>query len=210
MKGLLLKDLYELLKQCRFIFFLCILYVFLSFVENGYFFVGFAIIFFAMLPTTIMALDERSKWEIYAVTMPYTRKEMVLVKYLLSFLGTFIVAFLYIVIQIVVSAFMKDGFVEVINKMYVILPLMSVGILFSSINLPIVFKFGAEKGRFGTIFICAFLGAIGGGLLSESSLSAGFINFVLTLPVWVYVLFVGIFIVGSYMISVKIYESKEM
>ena len=74
MKGLLLKDMYELIKQCKFILLFCVVYVFLSYTESGYFFLAFSIIFFSLLPTTIMALDERSKWESYAITMPYTRK----------------------------------------------------------------------------------------------------------------------------------------
>ena len=155
MKGLLLKDMYELIKQCKFILLFCVVYVFLSYTESGYFFLAFSIIFFSLLPTTIMALDERSKWESYAITMPYTRKEMVLSKYILSLGGVIFMSVLYELVNIIIYFINSSYAMSIVDSFNIILPFCLMAIIISSINLPINFKFGAIKSNFPVKGICS-------------------------------------------------------
>lgn len=210
MKGLLLKDMYELIKQCKFIFLFCVVYVFLSYTESGYFFLAFSIIFFSLLPTTIMALDERSKWESYAITMPYTRKEMVLSKYILSLGGVIFMSVLYELVNIIIYFINSSYAMSIVDSFNIILPFCLMAIIISSINLPINFKFGAEKGRLGTIFICVIIGVIGGGLFSQSSGSIELINYFMNIPSFVYLTLIAVLWVVSYFVSVKIYEKRAL
>lgn len=210
MKGLLLKDMYELIKQCKFILLFCVVYVFLSYTESGYFFLAFSIIFFSLLPTTIMALDERSKWESYAITMPYTRKEMVLSKYILSLGGVIFMSVLYELVNIIIYFINSSYAMSIVDSFNIILPFCLMAIIISSINLPINFKFGAEKGRLGTILICVIIGVIGGGLFSQSSGSVELINYFMNIPSFVYLVLIAILWIVSYFVSVKIYEKRAL
>ena len=77
MKGLLLKDWYLARKHCRA--FLLILFVFAivsAYSENNVFPVLYPIILSSILPVTLVSYDERSKWQFYADTMPYKRREI--------------------------------------------------------------------------------------------------------------------------------------
>lgn len=210
MKGLLLKDMYELIKQCKFILLFCVVYVFLSYTESGYFFLAFSIIFFSLLPTTIMALDERSKWESYAITMPYTRKEMVLSKYILSLGGVIFMSVLYELVNIIIYFINSSYAMSIVDSFNIILPFCLMAIIISSINLPINFKFGAEKGRLGTILICVIIGVIGGGLFSQSSGSVELINYFMNIPSFVYLVLIAVLWIVSYFVSVKIYEKRAL
>ncbi|MCO8193455.1 ABC-2 transporter permease [Anaerofustis sp. NSJ-163] len=210
MKGLLLKDMYELIKQCKFILLFCVVYVFLSYTESGYFFLAFSIIFFSLLPTTIMALDERSKWESYAITMPYTRKEMVLSKYILSLGGVIFMSVLYEFVNIIIYFINSSYAMSIVDSFNIILPFCLMAIIISSVNLPINFKFGAEKGRLGTILICVVIGVIGGGLFSQSSGSVELINYFMNIPSFVYLVLIALLWIVSYFVSVKIYEKRAL
>ena len=210
MKGLLLKDMYELIKQCKFILLFCVVYVFLSYTESGYFFLAFSIIFFSLLPTTIMALDERNKWESYAITMPYTRKEMVLSKYILSLGGVIFMSVLYEFVNIIIYFINSSYAMSIVDSFNIILPFCLMAIIISSINLPINFKFGAEKGRLGTILICVIIGVIGGGLFSQSSGSVELINYFMNIPSFVYLVLIALLWIVSYFVSVKIYEKRAL
>ena len=85
MKGLLLKDLYNLEKQARSLLLIFVFYLVFSLIgENSNMFGGVVSIMMVMLVITSLAYDERSRWDRYALTMPVSRKEMVLSKYLLG------------------------------------------------------------------------------------------------------------------------------
>ncbi len=76
MKGLLIKEGYLIWKHGKFMAVLALIYCVMATFKSGYFFAGFSVVFLSMLPMTIMGLDERSKWDHYAVTMPYSRSQV--------------------------------------------------------------------------------------------------------------------------------------
>jgi ABC-2 type transport system permease protein len=80
MRGLLLKDFLVVTKQLKL--FLIIIPV-MAMVGGGSM-ASMAILMGSVLPMTAIAYDERSKWNEIAVMMPYSKKEIVLSKYLLG------------------------------------------------------------------------------------------------------------------------------
>jgi len=212
MKGLLIKDLYELVRQCKFVLILCFVYIVMSMAgENAAFFATFSIIFSSMLPITIIALDERNKWDSYAVTMPYTRKEMVLCKYLLSLLAIFIMSLLYIVMRLLVLLITKGDFTLFSDSVMILFPVILMAVFVNSINLPVVFKFGAEKGRLAIMLTYA---GIGGVIGAASALRDDSINFLLNIvsnvPPFMFLIISAVLMIISYFISAKFYEQKEL
>ena len=90
MKGLLMKDLLNLKRQGGIILLVLAMYGLFAFSSGMSEVLGSMIcVFGAMLPVTALAYDERAKWDKYALTMPVTRRQMVLSKYLLGLLLNF-------------------------------------------------------------------------------------------------------------------------
>ncbi|MFV0517266.1 MAG: ABC-2 transporter permease [Aminipila sp.] len=172
MKGLILKDLLNLKKaSLPMIFFLGIYFVIALFSGNSSFFTGIAMVFCAMLPISAISFDERSGFSKYVLTMPISRKLVVISRYLLS-LCLIVIALLFSLIANIII-----GDLSLIENVFSVLSLISVSLLIVSFSLPPIFKFGVEKGRYITIGICALMGAIAGvafmqiGIVSDKKIT---------------------------------------
>ena len=91
MIGLILKDIYNLKKQSKIYLILLVFYFFMGMANRSISMFGTMLsVLAAMLPVTAMAYDEKNNWERYALTMPLSRKDMVLSRYILGLLFAFI------------------------------------------------------------------------------------------------------------------------
>lgn len=164
MKGLILKDLYMMVKYFRN--YLLILVVFLGVSlaqEDNLFFAFYPFLICGMIPVNLLAYDERSHWDIYCGTLPVTRDMVVSAKYLLGLMVQGVVFLVTALCQAV-----RFGLTETfdLESYLVLMSLMAMISLFSSsITLPFMFKLGVEKGRMAyyvMIFvICGGAGAAG-------------------------------------------------
>jgi hypothetical protein len=159
MKGLILKDIYVLLKQVKFLLLVVVLFAFMP----GLSFSAFALVYCAMLPLTTIGYDERAKWDKYAATMPYSRADIVLSKYLLGYYMPFICncscsARKYGYAVFGDTPITSDTFISILS-------ILCVALAFLSINLPVIFKWGIEKGRL--IFIASI--ALFAGVIAMSA-----------------------------------------
>ena len=203
MKGLLLKDWFVIWKQCRYLLFVPAVFLAVSALsDDSQFFAIFAFLLSAMYPMTVMGLDEQSKWERYALTMPFRRRDLVLSKYLLSFCSLFLYGVLYLLL---VLLFKHDP-----EAMKVSVGI-SIGILYSALAYPFLFKLGMEKGRIWylilIVVVCgngAALAAMLGDEISLNLLLTWMNRLLLILPLAALALF-GL----SAFLSIKLYESRE-
>ena len=159
MKGLLIKDLYNLRKYSRTLLMVLIFYLVFGVVTSNITFVtGMVIILCAMLPINVMSFDERSKWERYALSMPTGRKMLVLEKYLLS-LGFVIVGALISLVASVITSLASPG-VNLQEQIFAIVGVMGIGLLYVAITLFFSFKLGVERCRmiYPLIFLIPFFG----------------------------------------------------
>ena len=202
MKGLLLKDLLNLRTQGRIILLFVGFYFVLGVInQSGDSFGGVVALLFAMLAVTALAYDERAGWDKYALTMPISRRDLVVSKYLLGVLLSFAGLLLNLVFQLVfVKAALVDG-------LLVSLALFGVGLFFLALMLPINFKWGVEKGRiltmvilFGPTILIALLPQMGVAMPGEAFLQ----SLIYIFPVVAIALFAL-----SVWISLHIYEKKE-
>ena len=202
MKGLILKDLLNLRKQARIILLFVGFYFVLGIInQNGDSFGGVVALLFAMLAVTALAYDERAGWDKYALTMPVSRNDLVISKYLLGVLLSFVGFLLNLFFQLVfVKAALLDG-------LLVSLALFGVGLFFLALMLPINFKWGVEKGRilmmvvlFGPTILITLLPRMGVPMPGEAFLQ--FATYVLP------VASIALFAVSVW-ISLRIYRKKE-
>ena len=162
MKALLLKDTYVIWKQMKI--FLLIILVFSAIPSS--FNSAFAVIYAAMMPYTALAYDERSKWDQMAAMMPYSTRDIVLGKYVFGWLCIAAAAVLSALLQGLLS-FLGTDLSPVLLAMSVLGALCVL-----AITLPVMFRFGVEKGRLA-MFLLIFLVCGTAGGISSISISEG-------------------------------------
>lgn len=156
MKGLLLKDFYQLVKYCKTFFLIDIVFLVSSFfLEESAMFVNFPILFAGILPLTLLSYDERSGWADYCGTLPYTEKQIVSEKYLFGLIIQFLTV-IVVIGAVYVRGFVFEGY-SFIENLSVVAMIFLISLLCPAICLPFCFKFGTEKARIAYFIIIALL-----------------------------------------------------
>ena len=156
MKGLLYKDWKMLQKMGR----MYLLIIFIFSVVPQFTRMGFAMAYAAILPYSIIAYDEQSKWPRLAIMLPYTDSQLVLSKYVFSWLGMLLVLVLSAISR-TAEYFIKEQTVLLTEYQEVII-FTAASSLFSTIVLPLVFRFGVERGRllFIPVIVIGVIGVV--------------------------------------------------
>lgn len=207
MKGLLLKDFYMMKKYCKAYVVIASAFLIASVVEKGNaFFMLYPIILSSMIPVTLISYDEKQKWNVYGQIFPYSRRQMVSVKYIIALIVVAAFCILAAAVQLsqwIFHAYPLQDFLAVMSVMLVI------GLVAPAIMMPIVFKYGVEKGRViyyaVIIILCAAYGAIAisGPDMVIGVLSAGWFPYALVAA--------GILIFAvSWRLSIAFYEKREI
>ena len=149
MIGLLRKDLFVADKSGRMLLVLAV--VFSVIPGMGNFGSTYAMMLALMMPMTSIAYDERSKWDKYAAMLPYTPGQIVWSKYLLTYIytllgGGVIIAGTFLRGLTTGSADWKETLEMTVMMGVVMLFIMAVG-------LPVIYRFGSEKGRLAMFVI---------------------------------------------------------
>ena len=106
----------------------------------------------SMMPLTSMAYDDMSKWDRYALAMPISKKDIVLSKYILSILLSLVsILVSFIITYLFILPRSDMGRSELLLVAYII---FSISLVYVSIVLPLIYKFGVEKTRI--ITMCVF------------------------------------------------------
>ena len=164
MSALLLKDYYVIFRQMKI--FLLLILVFSCI--PGTFYSTFAVVYASMLPYTALAYDERSRWDQMAAMMPYSARDVVLSKYLFG----------WIAVAVSAAAILSVIWLSDVEgpSIPVILLSVCVAVCILDITLPMMFRFGVEKGRLAMFLIIFLVCASAGGIatIEQSSLDGGF------------------------------------
>ena len=157
MRALLQKDLCVLWRQMK-VFFLLVLVFSLT---PSNFQEVFAVVYVAMIPYTIFAQDEASKWNDLASMLPYSTRDIVGSKYLLGGLS--------IVLSMVFSTLARCVWALAASRPMepgITLTAGCGAVLIMDLSLPLLFRFGAEKGRMMMVLmvalVCGGAGALSG------------------------------------------------
>ncbi len=149
MKGLLIKDVLNLRPQFRiYIIILLIWFAIALFRADCTFFSGVMVMFVVMLPINTIAYDEKAGWDKFALTMPLSRDDIVLAKYLFMICTITAIAVITFIGNLIITR-------DVAESAGVMLYAMPVGLILDAVIIPLLLKFGVEKGR--VVFIAAML-----------------------------------------------------
>ena len=141
MKALLLKDFLTLSRYLR----MALLFVVIFACIPGGSMAAYALVFAAMIPITALAYDEQSKWPRLAAMMPYSPRQLVMSKYVLGYimLGG---AILLSVVSTVVTTLVRGDVLEPAS-LSMLLILACAASLILAVIMPLILRFGVEKGR---------------------------------------------------------------
>ena len=141
MKALLLKDFLTLAKMIRTILIIMLIVACIPQLNMSVFFM----VYCAMLPISALGYDERTKWDVQAAMMPYRPREIVLGKYVLGYLILTVATVLALLAKIIVGSVTGS---TITADQYLMVAAYALAVtFFLSITLPLVFRFGVEKGR---------------------------------------------------------------
>lgn len=207
MKGLLLKDIYCLKKSLKIYGIMFLFYGYWCYSIKDISMAAMFTFLSIMLSISSMSYDEFYKWDIFALTTPVKRKELVLSKYLLGYF--FIIVGTWITLTI--AFFVTPQRLEMtwMEIMMIIGTYASIGLFYQSLVFPIIFKFGPEKGRIA-MFILFAIPSLFIIFFAKSSMT-------MPLPgkeflqngIVFGILFLFIIEVSSIVLSIKIMEKKE-
>ena len=149
MKGLLLKELYQLKHSIKAQGFSLVLFVVLGLAMKSTVYVGMMV---TVLITNMILLtvgyDEQASWKRYAMTMPLRRRDLVTVKYLLLYILTFASVVFTVLVGIPIGIISNISILETVAT--------AVGcavfaLLSTSANIMLCTKYGVEKSRLITM-----------------------------------------------------------
>lgn len=159
MKSLILKDLFNIGHNAKSMLFILVVFAIalipFSGVE-GYIFV--CAILCSMMIVTTFSFDDNSKWMRYAMIMPVSKKELVVGKFVVLAIFCAVGSLFGLVIGSIGGFAMRKitiDFAGIGELLFLALAAWVISLIFGSMSIPLVFKFGAEKGR--VLLLVSFL-----------------------------------------------------
>lgn len=208
MKGMILKDLYLSWKYYKPYLLISLFFIVISFwTDNNIFMLCYPLMFVGMIPMGLQNMDESYKWDMYCGSLPVTKRQMVSQKYMIGLLFTLPVSMLTLLAKALEMVINGDFQWAVLGMLALVSWIL--GLMTSALSLPLLFKFGSEKGRVAQYLIigvvCGLSALVGirtSGKMPGFSGDAGALLVMLLLPLGLYV--------GSWWLSVKVYEKREI
>lgn len=221
-KGLLKKDLYNLASY-KTPLVMMVLFCSMAIIGTEAVYWGSVVtgVIVGMISLSTFSYDEMAKSNRYVLTLPVTRKEIVLEKYILAVGATVLGSLLGFILTLLIGNLMNyvrpDNIIDI--NLDTLLSTSLGGLfgvsLIQAIQIPSIFKWGAEKGRIQMligIFALVVLAAGAGFVIQQLGITVDFAAIKSILKGFGPVALVALsslFYLISYMISVRIYRDKE-
>ena len=154
MKGLLLKDFYNVKNLILYYALVAAVFAVVSVVSsNIYFFCGFMIFISVGLVSSTISYDAQDKWDRYALSSGVSRRTAVLSKYVFTVVTILCSLALGLILALALGYRQAVDFLPVVA--YSFAGVLSVGIV-----LPCFFRFGVEKARVIYMIVIVFTVAL--------------------------------------------------
>ena len=159
MKSLILKDLYNIGHNVKSMLFILVVFAVALIPTSGvagYIFV--CAILCSMMIVTTFSFDDNSKWTRYAMIMPVSKKDLVAGKFIVLAIFCLVGSLFGLVVGSIAGLTIKSisfDLAEIGELLFLTLTAWVVSIIYGSMSIPLVFKFGAEKGR--VLLLISFL-----------------------------------------------------
>lgn len=205
MKGLIVKEL-TMMKKGNAVLFLpaCILYISNRSITNTILFLS---LMFSFLLTSNIASDEMSKWTVFSLALPFSRRDIVTSKYMVIAGITFICAAVNLAISGILSAIGNGSLSSGLSNVCLT---VTTGLIYPAIALPLTYKFCAEKGRIIFSLICGGSAGIASFLFFDKDISTTIGSISMNMAVLIAAAAAVVLFAVSWLLSVKFYEKREL
>ena len=186
MKGLILKDICMTWDSFKALLLMAVIFSVLGAYLNVPALYIYPAIVMSMLSISTTSMDERSKWLQFADAMPYKRRDIVLGKFIITIFGVLAIAIFQTLMNIV-FALIKGAGIDAFLMAGYFFSTLGIGYFSAAVDYPLIFKFGAEKGRTYFIAVLVIIVLAASFLMTRVSVSdsaiktamgyAGFIEF---------------------------------
>lgn len=218
MKGLIIKDIYNIGCNAKSILLTLIILAFAFIPQKDMgpaAYVAIASIFSSMMVNTTFSFDDAADWNKYAMVFPITKKELVLSKYIVLFIFTLLGATVGFGIGfiggLITSRITLTNFSYLQTMLEALLVGIGSGLVIGSTAIPLLFKYGSEQARILMVSSVAIPGII---VYVAYKIS---IIFDITLPGVVFnmlkliaPLFVLVFIYVMFSVSYRVFIKKDL
>ena len=201
MKGLLLKDVYMMASEVKYLILLAAIVLFL---QNDWLFIFF-ILYASALPITSLAYDEQAKWKNLADMLPFTPQQLVGSKYLLGYIlagGATLV--------VLASKGIGQGGAWGAGHMMLAGVALCISIVIGAVQFPLMYGIGVEKGRLLFILCTVVSSSLlysAAGVIEETAFSYGTRFWVkIFLPLAFFTVICSLI---SFHISIKLYQRTK-
>lgn len=163
MKGLLLKDAYQAWYYAKMVVVAAVVMMgagVITMMNGANFFIVYAGFFLGMMPTTLLAYDQTSKFNEYSAALPATKEQLVGCKYIVGLCGL-VLAEAFAAAALGVAQLHWAA----VDSALVISTLVQVGmttLLSSTILLPLSYRFGYEKAKYAFYLMVGLVAALMG------------------------------------------------
>lgn len=211
MRGLLAKEWCVIAKTGASTLYLILVIAAFGILGDMYAMFAYVALFLGVVPVNYMAFDETSRWQQYALAMPYTRRMIVSAKYI-TMLMLAAAATVITAVGLFIGMRKNGVFSTEIYMIYLTVTLV-IGILLPSVAFPFNFKFGTAKGRLIMVIACCSLAGFMGVWFNtyyDSSAAAQFRELSVFTVIPSVLLAAAIICALSWFISVQVYEKKDL
>ncbi len=210
MKGLLIKDFYVSLRTGWLDFVVTVVLGGIIAFGGARPFVFLPAAYLMMiLPMTLLAIDERAKWNTYADALPITRTQVVAEKYILTLILSAFSAVVLAVSALIamINPMLGDERPD-LSSFLSTLGCFPLELALTSVCIPFVFKFGFDKGRIAYMFACAMAGVGLGVFTSWNVKGAPNINIPANILLITVAVSAAVF-AASWALSTVLYKTRE-
>ena len=169
----------------------------------AYFYPAFMAVF---TPFSLFSLAEQSGWESMLLSAPITRADIVRGRYMMCLS----IDLIMLLVGFITALFLKS---DISSNIAALLLSLAAVLVLNSLVIPIVYKFGATKGRFAVMVICilpAIVFPLIGSSDADFDLLIKIVDFLQRIPVLLVIDACCLVLLGlSYFISSLIYNRKE-
>ena len=201
MKGLMKKEFLMLWRASRAFALICVVFIAMSAIsQDNIIFLFMPIMISGLLPSTLLSYDERCKWQEFSGALPVSRAQLVSAKYLLGLGCMTAILVLTLIVHLIVRRFPAQTLLSMLGAIY------GLSLFISAVSLPMMFKFGVEKGR---LWYYATLVLVGGASGASAGVATDFFNEGLPSYVWIIFVFGVVIYALSWLLAIRFYQKRE-
>ena len=208
MSGLLLKELYMARKYCRLHLVITVLFLGMAMLPSAenLFLLFYPSAMASFIPVTLLSYDTQSKWDVYFDTLPTSRAQYVSAKYLIGLILGELVLALTAVTQLLAMKLNAEGDLNQLCSLLCAIQFLA--ITPPALCLPLIFKWGVEKGR---IVFLVMIGVVCGGsaVLALNVNDGGIFSLPGNLSVWLLLGAIVLYAL-SWLLSIRLYRTREL